>query len=131
VKTLSTDSSARPLLFADAAVNLILGGLLLAYPQRLVRLLDLPEVRSTFYPNVLGGVLVGIGIALVLTYRGGGHGLGLDGAIAINICGAGTVAVWLFAVPREFSAGGRITLLVVAVVVLGIGCVEFFHRLRH
>ena len=67
-------------------------------------------------------------------------GLGLRGSLlrrsllgrilAINICGAGTVVVWLLSVPRDFSVAGRITLSVVAVLVLGIGFVELFHRLR-
>ena len=127
----SSNSIARPLLLADALINLVLGGLLVVYPQRLVRLLGLPEVRSTFYPAVLGGVLIGIGIALFIAYRGGGHGLGLDGAIAINLCGAGIVVIRLLAAPRDFSATGRITLWTVAVLVLGIGLIELFHRLRH
>ena len=124
------DSSSRALLLADAVINLVLGGLLALYPQRLVEMLGLPAVGSRFYPSVLGGVLVGIGVALFVTYRGGTAGLGLDGAIAINICGAGTVVVWLLSVPRDFSVAGRITLSVVAVLVLGIGFVELFHRLR-
>ena len=118
------------LLLTDAVVNLMLGGLLVLYPQRLVEMLGLPAVNSRFYPSVLGGVLVGIGVALVVSYRGGASGLGLDGAIAINICGAGTVVVWLLSVPQDFSAAGRLTLWVVAVLVLGIGCGELFHRLR-
>lgn len=122
--------SARSLLLTDALINLVLGGLLIAYPHQLVVLLGLPEVPSAFYPNVLGGVLFGIGIALALAYRGGTQGLGLDGAIAINLCGAGTVVVWLVAAPQAFSATGRLTLLVVALLVLGIGCAEGVHRLR-
>ncbi len=124
-------TTARPLLLADALINLVLGGLLVAYPQRLVVMLGLPEVRSTFYPNVLGGVLFGIGIALFITSRGGRQGLGLDGAIAINLCGAGVVLIRLTAAPQDFSAAGRITLWVVALLVSGIGSVELIHRLRH
>jgi len=120
----------RALLLADAAINLLLGVLLLLYPGTLVRMLGLPEVRSAFYPSVLGGVLFGIGIALAVASRGSSHGLGLDGAIAINLCGACTVIVWLVAAPQQFSAAGRLTLLVVALLVLGIGCVEGVHRLR-
>lgn len=121
---------AHSLLLADSMINVILGGLLVAYPQRLVLLLGLPEVRSTFYPTVLGGVLIGIGIALFIAHRGGGRGLGLDGAIAINFCGAGVVAIWLLVAPERFSATGRITLWVVVVGVLGIGVVEFADRFR-
>jgi hypothetical protein len=130
VPSVAPDSSSRALLLADAVINLVLGGLLVVYPQRLVEMLGLPAVSSRFYPSVLGGVLVGIGVALFVAYRGGSAGLGLDGAIAINICGAGTVVGWLLSVPHTFSVAGRITLWVVAGLVLGIGFVELVHRQR-
>jgi len=103
---------------------------LVLYPQRLVEMLGLPAVSSRFYPSVLGGVLIGIAVALFVAHRGGTAGLGLDGAIAINICGAGTVVAWLLWVPRDFSVTGRATLWVVAVLVLGTGFIELVHRLR-
>jgi len=90
----------RPLLLADALINLLLGVLLLLYPQWLVEALGMPVVANTFFPNVLGGVLFGIGVALLIAHRGGVQGLGLDGAIAINLCGAGVVVGWLVATNR-------------------------------
>jgi hypothetical protein len=48
-----------------------------------------------FYPNALGGVLSGIGIALLIeAFRepNGLVGLGLGGAIAINLCDGFTLA---------------------------------------
>jgi len=127
--TETADSMQRRLLLVDAAVNLVLGALLMFYPQRLVAALGLPEVRVAFYPSILGAVLFGIGIALLLARRGDGHGLGLDGAIAINLCGAGALAVWLVASPEVFSDTGKVTLWIVAVLVLGIGLAELRHRL--
>ena len=118
----------RPLLLADALINLLLGVLLLLYPQWLVEALGMPEVASTFFPNVLGGVLFGIGLALLLAHRGGAQGLGLDGAIAINLCGAGVVVGWLVIAPHAIPPRGRITLWVIALVVIGIGLVELWHR---
>ncbi len=85
-------------------------------------------LESAFYPSVLGGVLFGIGIALLVAYRGGSHGLGLDGAIAINLCGAGVLAAWLLRTPEAFSPRGRMTLWVVAVIVIGIGLIEVAQR---
>lgn len=41
-------TSSRPLLLADALINLVLGGLLPPYPRGLVQVLGLPEVRSDF-----------------------------------------------------------------------------------
>ena len=119
----------RPLLLADALINLLLGVLLLLYPQWLVEALGMPEVASTFFPNVLGGVLFGIGLALLLAHRVGAQGLGLDGAIAINLCGAGVVVGWLVIAPHAIPPRGRITLWVIALVVVGIGLVELWYRI--
>ena len=120
----------RPLLLADAIINLVLGVLLLLYPQWLVEALGMPPVATNFFPNVLGGVLFGIGLALLIPYRGGAQGLGLDGAIAINLCGAGVVAGWLVAAPHAIPPRGKITLWIIALLVIGIGVVELQHRLR-
>ena len=119
----------RPLLLADAIINLLLGGLLLLYPQWLVEALGIPPVTTTFFPNVLGGVLFGVGLALLIAHRGGAQGLGLDGAIAINLCGAGVVVGWLVVAPQAIPPRGRITLWIIALVVIGIGLVELRHRL--
>jgi len=120
----------RPLLLADAVINLVLGVLLLLYPQWLAEALGMPPVATNFFPNVLGGVLFGIGIALIIASRGGAHGLGLDGAVAINLCGAGVVAVWLIVAPDAIPPRGRITLWIIALLVIGIAVFELQHRLR-
>ena len=94
------------LLVIDAGVNLLLGGLLLLFPLGIAARLGLPPADSAFYPVILGGVLFGIGLALLLEAFGEGrglHGLGMAGAIAINFCGAGVLAVWLVAVPSPWS----------------------------
>ena len=118
----------KTLLLADAVINLVLGALLLTYPQSVVEALGLPAVRSAFFPSVLGGVLIGIGIALLLARRGGANGLGLDGAIAINLCGAGVVVGWLLVAPDTISPRGRWTLWTVAALVICIGLVELRYR---
>ena len=120
----------RPLLLADALINLLLGALLLFYPQWLVEALGIPVVVTTFFPNVLGGVLLGIGLALLIAYRGGTQGLGFDGAITINLCGAGVVVGWLVVAPHAIPPRGKITLWIIALVVIGIGLIELQHRLR-
>ena len=118
----------RPLLLTDALINLLLGASLLLYPRWLVEALGMPEVGTTFFPNVLGGVLFGIGIALLIAHRGGAQGLGLDGAIAINLCGAGVVVGWLVLAPHAIPSRGRVTLWIIALVVIGIGLIELQHR---
>lgn len=118
----------KNLLAVDASVNLTLGVLLLAYPGWLVTALGLPPVTNTFFPNVLGGVLFGIGIALLLAWRGDAHGLGLDGAIAINLCGAGVVVGWLVLAPQSIPPRGHITLWATALIVIAIGLAELWQR---
>lgn len=119
----------RTLLLIDAMANLVLGALLLSYPIGIADVLGLPSSNSSFFPSILGGVVFGIGIALLLA-RAGRPGLGIEGAVAINLVGAGVLVIWLVAQPPEIPFRGLITLWAVAAVVLGIGAVELFHRTR-
>jgi hypothetical protein len=113
----------RWLLLIDAAVNLLLGVLLVAAPFGSLRWLGLPEGGSLLYPVVLGGVLIGIGGALWMARRGG-DGLGLVGALVINVFGAGTAAAWLVLTSEPITVRGAVTLWTVVAVVLTIAAVE-------
>jgi len=119
----------RALLLIDALANLMLGFLLLCFPLGIDDFLGLPVVESAFYPSILGAVIFGIGIALLLA-RAGRPGLGIDGAIAINLVGGGVLVVWLLSQPLAIPTRGLFTLWIVAAVVLAIGGVELNHRLR-
>ena len=117
----------KTFLLIDGIVNLILGILLLLFPLGIAEILGVPQAASNFYPTILGGVIFGIGIALLLEAYGqlrGIRGLGLGGAIVINICGAGILALWLIFAPLNIPLRGLIILWVAAVVVLGIGIIE-------
>jgi len=119
------------LLILDGIVNLALGVLLLCVPFGMASLLGVPEPVSYLYPCVLGGVLFGIGIALILEARGeskGIRGLGLVGAIVINFCGAGTLLVWLLMSPHELPLRGQILFWSIAVVGILVGVVELVVR---
>jgi peptidoglycan/LPS O-acetylase OafA/YrhL len=119
----------RLLLVIDAAVNLLLGGVLLTVPGWLVRTLGAPPFATRFYTSILGGVLVGIGLALLLEARRTDRtpvGLGLGGAIAINMCGAGVLAVWLIATSQPLPVRGRVILWSIAAVVLVIAGAEIW-----
>lgn len=119
----------KTLLLIDAVANCVLGAVLLCFPLGIDRLLGLPASESRFYPTILGGVIFGIGIALLLA-RAGRAGLGIDGAIAINLVGAGVLVLWLVICPPQIPRVGMITLWAVAVIVLGIGVIELVHRFR-
>jgi hypothetical protein len=120
----------RILLAIDAVVNLLLGALLLLFPAGVGELLGLPQTSTFFYASILGAVICGVGIALALELLGGARvrGLGLGGAIAINLCGGGALLAWLLAVPLGLPLRGTITLWVVAVLVVGIGIAEIAAR---
>ena len=117
----------KRLLVLDALINLLLGAALLLFPLGTAAWLGIPPSDSAFYPTILGGVLVGIGQALLLEAWGRRQeirGLGIAGAIAINFGGAGVLAIWLLAAPLSIPLRGQILLGSIAIIVLAIGLVE-------
>ena len=79
------------------------------------------------YPTILGGVIFGIGIALYVErygYKSGIRGLGLGGAIAINICGGLVLLIWLLVNPFDLPIRGYIVLWIIALLVLLLGIKE-------
>jgi hypothetical protein len=119
------------LLVVDSIVNLILGMLLIFFPAQLMLALDLPKVETYFYVNILGSVLFGIGIALLLerfTGDRGISGLGIGGAIAINLCGAGVLVYWLLFGSLGLSLGGAMFLWSIAIVVFGVALAELLTK---
>jgi riboflavin transporter FmnP len=121
------------LLIIDAIVNLLLGFALVFFPVDLVRLLDLPASESSFYPSILGAVLFGIGLALLVErFRNifKMNGLGIGGAIAINICGAGVLVIWLLSNSLNTTLRGFVVLWIVALLVLGISVLELIYQFK-
>jgi hypothetical protein len=117
----------KTLLLIDAVVNLLLGLVLLLFPIGVGQALGLPPSNTYFYTTILGAVVFGIGVALIVECGGldrGARGLGLHGAIAINICGASALAIWLLVKPSEIPLLVRVVLWAVAVVVLMIAVAE-------
>jgi len=117
----------RVLLAVDAAVNLGLGAILLCFPTGLVGFLGLPPTDTFFYASLLGAVIFGIGVALAAELYGARHGvrgLGLGGAIAINLCGGGVLVFWLLVGHLQITIVGSIVLWCVATLVIGIGLAE-------
>lgn len=115
------------LLLIDAAINLALGLLLLVYPRGLVDFLGLPGAEPKFYPNILGAVLFGIGIALLIErYKSkpSTAGLGLAGAIAINLSGGMVLALWLVFGDLSISTTGTVLLGTLALVLVAISAIE-------
>lgn len=121
------------LLKADAAINLILGILLMAFPAGLVKALGIPMPGTPFYATILGGVLFGIGLALLIEcYRKSNRfvGLGLGGAIAINLCGGFVLAAWLLSDKLTLPLRGHIFLWFLVLLLVGISLLECLSHLR-
>jgi hypothetical protein len=118
---------SKAILIVDAAINLILGFLLLIFSPQVVQLLGVPATEQSFYPNILGGVLLGIGIALLIEcFRGSGSlvGLGLGGAVAINLCGGLVLTAWLIFGELSIPTGGRVFLWALAVILVVVSSIE-------
>jgi hypothetical protein len=119
------------LLTIDGIINLALGILLLLFPLGMAELLSLPQSTVNFYPTILGAVIFGIGIALLIERYGHTRnirGLGLGGAIAINLCGAIALLVWLVSTPLNIPLRGYVILWSIAILVLLIGIIEILAK---
>jgi hypothetical protein len=118
---------ASILLAVDAVINLLLGLLLLGFSRPLTHLLGVPYTDVTFYPTILGAVLFGIGIALLVeAYRKpkGLVGLGLGGAVAINLSGGAVLWYWLLRGVLDLPLRGRVFLWALAIILVGISAFE-------
>ena len=128
------DRGTKPrttLLRVDGAINLVLGVLLAAFPEGLVETLGVPPTEDRFYPTVLGAVLFGIGIALLLEagrLPGGIMGLGLGGAIAINLTAAIALILWIILGDLEIPTRGQVLLGVLSAGLVAISSFELWVR---
>ena len=116
----------KTLLLIDAIINLFLGIVLLAFSEPVIKIFGLPESDMSFYPNILGAILFGIGIALLIEYRRTGEfiGLGIGGAISINLMGGIVLFLWLAFGNLNIPAHGKIILWILDIVLIGISSME-------
>ncbi len=125
------------LLVIDAIINLILGALLLLvilYPYQLTNFFGVPAIRDAFYPSIMGGILIGIALALFLEAFTKNPrrlvGLGLGGAICINLCGCLVLMGWLIFGDLDIPVRGQIFLWAIALILLIISGIELIHHIR-
>lgn len=122
----------KMVILIDSIINLFLGVVLLAYSQPVIKLFGLPLTEDYFYPNILGAILLGIGIALYLEFRREGEffGLGLGGAISINMMGGMVLFAWLVFGNLNIPLRGKIILWVLDLILVGISTIELFVYLK-
>ena len=117
------------ILFIDAVINLMLGILLLPASSLIADFIGVPTVEPGFYPSLLGAVLFGIGIALLIETFKGNHkfsGLGLYGAIAINLSGGFVLVFWLIMGKLHLPLRGLIFLWILVSLLIIISSIEYF-----
>ena len=120
------------LLLIDCLINLLLGILLLLFPFGIIELLGLPKSNTYFYSSILGAIILGIGLALLLElvgYSKNTRGLGLGGAILINLTGAIVLFYWLLFGSLTIPLKGQIILWIVVIIVFFIGITELIASL--
>ena len=119
-------------LMIDAIINYALGIICILYPF-VAETIGVPIVENSFYPNILGAVLFGIGIALTIEcYRkqGGIVGLGLGGAVAINLSGGLLLTLWLIFGNLNIPFRGYLFLWSLAIILIVISSIEIFIHLK-
>jgi len=122
------------ILFIDAVINLLLGILLLPASNDIAELIGAPMIECGFYSSLLGAVLFGIGAALLIeTFKHDKKisGLGLYGAIAINLCGGVVLAFWLIFGELHLPLRGLIFLWILVFLLIIISGIEYFIEKRN
>ena len=95
--------------------------------------IGVPIVESSFYPNILGAVLFGIGIALTIECfrkQGGMVGLGLGGAVAINLSGGIVLTYWLLFGNLAIPLRGQLFLWTLAIILLITSSIELLVHMK-
>ena len=123
-------------LMIDAVVNFLLGILLLLlvpFPG-LSQVFGIPSVDFPFYASIMGGVFIGIGIALVIETKrkklSNCVGLGLSGAVAINLCGGGVLLAWLIFGKINFQVRGYVFLWTLVLLLVGLSILEGYASVK-
>ena len=125
-------NKAYIILMVDAIFNYTLGILCILYPF-VAETMGVPIVDNSFYPTILGAVLIGIGIALTIEcYRKKNRivGLGLGGAVAINLSGGLVLMLWLIFGDLNIPLRGDFFLWSLAIILVGISSFEVFIHLK-
>ncbi len=122
----------RELLTIDGVANLLFGILLVWYPAPLADALGLPTDGRPFFASLLGGVLFGVGVALLIERSRPLRmvGLGLGGAVSINLCGGAVLAAWLMGGSLSLTTIGQVTLWTLVVFLVGLSAFELSSHWR-
>ncbi len=122
----------KTLILVDSIINIFLGIVLLAYSEPVIKFFGLPVTDLNFYPNILGAILFGIGIALFIEFKRKNEfiGLGLGGAISINMMGGIVLFLWIAFGRLNIPIQGTIILWILDIILIGISSLELLSYLK-
>jgi hypothetical protein len=116
---------AQQLLWIECLFKLSVGVMLMLGPRVLARVLGLPPAESPFWPRVLGGLLTGVAAAAFIEVKlKAGSGLGLGGAIGINLAGVAILVSLLILGQTGPHRRGRAVLWILSGVLATLALVE-------
>ena len=119
------------LLEIDGIGNIILGLPLFFFPVEVTTLLGMSSNGSSFYPIILGAIFIGIGIALLVQrFKPTAKGLGLGGAMSINLVFGIVLTSWLIGTNQDLTLIGSVVLWGLAIILIGISSFEWFYISR-
>jgi hypothetical protein len=107
---------AQQLLWIETLLKLSGGVTLALFPFTTARLLGLPVSAAGLWPRLLGAVLIGLaGAAFIEGSTPGSRGLGLAGAVLINLVSAAMLIVLLMLERAAATMRGRGALWALAI----------------
>lgn len=99
------------ILFLEVLIKLAFGVPLVLAPISTLKLCGLPCPPTGFWPRLVGGLLLGLAVAIFIEIRlPGSKGLGLHGLIAINLVAAGSIVGPLIMNAGATTVRGRMAL---------------------
>jgi hypothetical protein len=103
-------------IWLDVAVRLVLGGLLVLAPRMTLTALGLPKSAETFWPRLLGIVLLALAAGTAIDGRWPGKGGPLlGGLVALNVAMAFALATALVVGQLDVPKRGRLALWLAAI----------------
>ncbi len=105
------------------------GGLALSLaPLLVIKALGLPPSQSTFWPRLLGAILIGLGAATLLQGASSdARALGLAGCIVINLTSAAMITVLAVLGAASATRRGTAVLWTLVVVLVVLSLFEIAH----
>ena len=115
------------LLISDAMIDLLIGLALVIFPVKIIEFFGLPMFENPFYVIMLGSMLVGIAVALLIDcFTPELQGLGLFGAIIINLCVSIVLLICLATGILNIALKAKIGVILLIIILIGLSCLEYF-----